>query len=336
MLERADLRSLKEYNTFGIDVEAHEIIILRDAADLAEINNREEALILGGGSNVLFTKDLNKKVILNQTKGITEHFVSDSTVMLDIASGENWHETVLYAVGKGYGGIENLSLIPGSVGAAPMQNIGAYGVEIKDVLQSVTAVNLRNLETKIFTKAECQFGYRESIFKTTEKGKYFISKIQLKLTRTNHQLNTSYGAIKDVLSLNGIANPTIKDISEAVISIRKSKLPDPKELGNAGSFFKNPVIAKSHFDRLNEQFPDIIGYPIDNHSVKVPAGWLIESLGWKGKIVGRTGCHKNQALVLVNYGNASGKEIKELSERIIENVYSSYQIKLEREVNIIE
>ena len=327
--------SLKYYNTFGIDVNAAQLIELTQVEDWKRIPNPKDCFILGGGSNVLLTSDLNKTVVLNRLRGIEIVSEDENTIQLKVASGENWHDFVLYCVNNGFGGIENLSLIPGSVGAAPMQNIGAYGVEIKDVLLTVEAFDLEQLELKTFSNEECEFGYRESIFKKDAKGKYFIASITLQLTKKNHNINTSYGAIQDTLAAKGIADPSIKDVSDAVIEIRQSKLPDPAELGNSGSFFKNPVIDINHFNQLKSKFPAIKSYPVDANHVKVPAGWLIESLGWKGKVVGNTGSHKNQALVLVNYGNATGEEVKNLSEAIKQSVLETYQIGLETEVNIV-
>ncbi|MFY0643626.1 MAG: UDP-N-acetylmuramate dehydrogenase [Bacteroidia bacterium] len=334
MLERGESLSLKNYNTFGIDCSAQEVLLLEHTDQLKEIKNLNEVFILGGGSNVLFTADLNKRVLINQSKGITEIQKGDE-VALHIASGEVWHDVVEYAVSKNYGGIENLSLIPGSVGAAPMQNIGAYGVEIKDVLEYVDVIDLKSLEKKRFTKEECEFAYRESVFKKKFKGKYFIAAIGIILTTNNHELNTSYGAIQDELDQLGIVDPSVRDVSEAVIRIRKSKLPDPQDLGNAGSFFKNPVIDIAHFNALKEKFPNIKNYPVSESKTKVPAGWLIESLGWKGKRIGNTGSHEKQALVLVNYGSATGSEVKELSDQIRKSVMEKYMIRLETEVNII-
>lgn len=327
--------SLQYYNTFGINVTAAQLIELTNVEDWKRIPNPKNCFILGGGSNVLLTQDIERPVVLNRIRGIETVYEDEETIHLKIASGENWHNLVLYCVEQGYGGIENLSLIPGSVGAAPMQNIGAYGVEIKDVLLSVDAFDLDLLELTPFSNEACKFGYRESIFKKEAKGRYFIAYITIALTKKNHKINTSYGAIKDTLGTKGIESPTIKDVSEAVIEIRQSKLPDPAELGNSGSFFKNPVIDITHFNVLKSKFPDIKSYPVDDSHVKVPAGWLIESLGWKGKVVGNTGSHKDQALVLVNYGNASGKEVQELSERIKTSVFDTYKIQLETEVNII-
>lgn len=329
------INSLKNYNSFGLEVSSKEIIILNSLNQLYDIDELESHLILGGGSNVLFTRDLEQKVIVNQTKGITEHHLSEDEVILELCSGEVWHDVVLYAVERNYGGIENLSLIPGSVGAAPMQNIGAYGVEVKDVIQRVEAFNLKTKEIEAFSNSDCCFGYRESVFKRDLKGKYFITKVFIKLSKINHKLNTDYGAIFEVLQSKNIETPTIKEISEAVIEIRRSKLPDPNVLGNAGSFFKNPVISATHYKMLKEKFPDIRSYIVDEEHVKVPAGWLIDSLGWKGKRHGNAGVHVKQALVLVNHGNATGEEILELSRSIQKSVLDTYMIELETEVNIL-
>jgi UDP-N-acetylmuramate dehydrogenase len=327
--------SLKEFNTFGIDVSAKKIVYLNELKQLDKISNLKDSFIIGGGSNILLTKDVEKTVVINQTKGICTVKEDENFIELAVASGEDWHEFVMYCIQKGYGGIENMSLIPGSVGAAPMQNIGAYGREIKDVLTYVNAVDLDTLEMKKFTNEECEFGYRESIFKKSAKGNYFIVDVGIRLTKKNHQINTSYGDIEKWLNTNQIESPKIKDVSNAVIAIRKSKLPDPNDLGNSGSFFKNPIISSTHFKELIKKFPSIKSYPVSDQEVKVPAGWLIESLGWKGKRVGNTGSHQNQALVLVNYGNATGSEVKKLAEDIKKSVWDTYQIQLETEVNII-
>ncbi len=327
--------SLKKFNTFGIDVSAKKVIYLTELKQLDQISNLEDCFIIGGGSNILLTKNIDRPVIINQTKGICKVNEDENYIELAVASGENWHEFVMYCIKKGYGGIENMSLIPGSVGAAPMQNIGAYGREIKDVLTYVSAVNIETKQIEKFANQECEFGYRESIFKKSLKGKYFVSDVGIRLTKKNHRLNTSYGDIEKWLNDHIIKIPTIQDVSNAVISIRKSKLPDPSDLGNSGSFFKNPVISQSQYNDLLEKFPKIKSYPVNDKEVKVPAGWLIESLGWKGKRVGNTGPHKKQALVLVNYGNATGSEVKELAEDIRRSVWATYKIRLETEVNII-
>ena len=327
--------SLKPYNTFGLEVNAKEIIKITSIEQLQRISNLSDCLIIGGGSNILLTQDVNKTVLINELKGIEIKEETEDFVELSIASGENWHNLVLHCIDHGYGGIENMSLIPGSVGAAPMQNIGAYGTEIKDVLTYVKAIQINSLFEKKFSNDECEFGYRESIFKKKEKGKYLITEIGLKLTKKNHKLNTSYGDIERWLSENNISTPTLKNVSDAVISIRQSKLPDPKELGNSGSFFKNPIIHRAHLNMLKQEHPEIKSYPVDDTLIKVPAGWLIETLGWKGRRVGRTGSHAKQALVLVNYGGARGKDILRLAEDIQADVWDEFQIVLEMEVNII-
>jgi UDP-N-acetylmuramate dehydrogenase len=308
--------SLKDYNTFGLDVLAKEVVFLKDLKQLEEIPNLKEAMFIGGGSNILLTKDVNKTVLVNQTHGICTVTEDDNYIELAVASGENWHELVLYCI-------------------EPMQNIGAYGTEVKDMLTYVEAVDLDTRELKRFTNEECEFGYRESIFKKAAKGQYFISSIGIRLTKRDHKLNTSYGDIENYLQERCFTYPTIRDVSNAVIAIRQSKLPDPAELGNSGSFFKNPVIEKAHFDTLKEKFPEIKSYPAANGMVKVPAGWLIESLGWKGKRVGNTGSHAKQALVLVNYGNAQGQEVYDLAKAIQKSILDTYQIDLDMEVNVV-
>ena len=327
--------SLKSYNTFGLDVGCSNALVLNDPSMLAELTDREEVLIIGGGSNILLLRDVEVPVVINSYRGITEKPLGDEQVLLEVNSGENWHDVVMYAVERSYGGIENLSLIPGSAGAAPMQNIGAYGVEIKNVLEYVEAVKLSDLSTRRFTNDECEFGYRESIFKHALKGKYFISRIGMRLKTSDHELNTSYGAIEEQLEEMGVNTPTIADVSKAVIAIRSSKLPDPKELGNAGSFFKNPVVSAAMKEGLEKEHPDLKSYPQADGTFKIPAAWLIDSLGWKGKRIGQCGSHEKQALVLVNYGGASGQEIFDLSEKILQNVKEVYGIQLQREVNIL-
>lgn len=327
--------SLKDYNTFGISAQAKEIILLTELKQLEDIPNLKECFFIGGGSNILLTGDVDRTVIVNKTRGICTITEDEDHIELAVASGEDWHELVLWCIEKGYGGIENMSLIPGSVGAAPMQNIGAYGKETKDVLTYVGAVDLDTLEKIRFTNEECEFGYRESIFKKEAKGKYFITEIGIKLTKQNHILNTSYGDIEHWLAERDITSPTIRDVSNAVIAIRQSKLPDPAELGNSGSFFKNPIIDQKHFDTLKAKFPAIKSYPAGEGKVKVPAGWLIESLGWKGKRVGNTGSHAKQALVLVNYGGAEGNEVYALALDIQKSVLDTYQIQLDMEVNLV-
>lgn len=331
-------QSLKAYNTFGIDVYANYFAGFNSIDGLTEILNsttfqQNEQLILGGGSNILFTKNFEGIVLHNRLKGISKVQVSENEYHVSAAAGEVWHELVLYAIANNLGGMENLSLIPGFVGASPMQNIGAYGVEIKDIFVSLKAMEVATGLIKTFSKEECQFGYRESFFKRAGKGKYIIIEVTFQLS-TKHQLNTSYGAIEQELAKMNAA-PTIKNISQAVINIRSSKLPNPKELGNAGSFFKNPTIAIAHFETLKKQYPDLPGYPVNDESIKTAAGYLIEKCGLKGFRKEDAGVHQMQALVLVNYGNASGHQIFDLSSLVIEKVKENFAIELEREVNII-
>lgn len=289
-------------------------------------------LFLGGGSNMLFTHDFEGLVIKMSIKGISAHVEGDH-VFVEAGAGEVWNDLVNYCVDKGFAGIENLSLIPGSVGASPIQNIGAYGVELKDVFYSLEAFDVSSLTIRKFTKEECEFAYRESVFKGRLKGKYIVTSVTLKLSQKPN-LNTSYGAIETELNVRGINEPSIKDISKVVSHIRVSKLPDPSTIGNAGSFFKNPIVSADIAERVKKSHPEVVNYPAGNGKVKLAAGWLIEQCGWKGKVVGNTGTWKNQALVLVNHGEATGKEIFDFSEEIIQSVKEKFEVTLEREVNI--
>ena len=332
--------SLKNLNTFGVDVSAKYFTEVKDVSDLkyaiefAKINHFE-ILFLGGGSNVLFTKDFDGLVIKLDLKGISEAILNDDEVLVTAKSGENWHEFVQFSLTKNYGGLENLSLIPGNVGTSPMQNIGAYGTEIKDTFVTCKVLNLETLQVEEFDREKCRFGYRESVFKREGRGKYVILEVTFKLSRKNHQVKTDYGAITTELEKLGIQNPTIQDVSRAVINIRQSKLPDPKVTGNAGSFFKNPTVPLEQFLKVQEGYPQIPNYP-NGDSVKIPAGWLIEQCGWKGKQIGNVASHELQALVIVNKtGAASGKEIYNFSTWIIESVLDKFGIELEREVNVI-
>jgi UDP-N-acetylmuramate dehydrogenase len=332
--------NLKPYNTFGIEANARYFSKISTEEELeellsSEVYKNERHLILGGGSNILFTKDFDGLIIKVDLQGIKQQEETDDTIDLNVKSGELWHNLVLYCVQQNLGGIENLSLIPGTVGAAPIQNIGAYGIEVKEVIQKVEAINLLTGKRKSFTNAECMFGYRESIFKHELKEKYFISSVTLTVTKKNHLLNTSYGAIQDTLKAMQVTEPTIKNISDAVIHIRKTKLPDPMIIGNAGSFFKNPTITLSQYEQLKKLYSEIPGYPSVNQSVKVPAGWLIEQCGWKGKRVNNIGVHAQQALVLVNYGNGKGNEIFQLAKNILTSVKEKFDITLTTEVNIV-
>ncbi len=331
-------QSLKAYNTFGIDVAANYFAGFNTVHELGEILDsaifqQNKQLILGGGSNILFTKKIDGIVLHNQLKGISKTQISETEYHVSAAAGEVWHQLVLYAIANNLGGMENLSLIPGFVGASPMQNIGAYGVEIKDIFVSLKAMEIATGLIKTFTKEECFFGYRESFFKREGKGKFIILEVTFQLS-TKHQLNTSYGAIEQELQKMKV-QASIKTISDAVIAIRSSKLPNPKELGNAGSFFKNPTISMAHYETLKKQFIDLPGYPAGEESIKTAAGYLIEKCGLKGFRKEDAGVHQMQALVLVNYGAASGNQIFDLSSLVIEKVMNTFGIELEREVNII-
>lgn len=331
--------SLKPYNTFGIEAKAKEFVVINSLEELsilcAAFNLSErKILILGGGSNVLLTQDFDGMVIKINIKGIEIIKETNEHVWVKAMAGEVWHEFVMYCIDKNLAGLENLSLIPGCVGAAPMQNIGAYGAEIKNTFESLDAIEIETAEIKTFSNVACKFGYRESIFKNEAKNKYIIASVTFKLNK-NPNFNTSYGAIQQTLEKQGIKELNVKVISDAVIAIRESKLPNPKELGNAGSFFKNPEIPQAQFESLKLQYPDIVGYPTQNGNIKIAAGWLIEACGWKGKIVGNTGSHKHQALVLVNYGNATGSEIVNLAMEIQKSVEAKFGITIQPEVNII-
>ena len=330
--------SLKNYNTFGIDAKAKEFVAVHSVADLKEVleeNSAKEKFVLGGGSNMLLTKNVDALVIHIDLKGKKVVKEDEDFVWVEGQAGENWHEFVLWNIENNFGGLENMSLIPGNVGTTPVQNIGAYGAEIKDTFVSCDAMHIATREMKTFYREECSFGYRESIFKQEIKDQYIITSVVFKLTKRNHKINISYGDITKELEKNNINEPTIKDVSNAVIAIRRSKLPDPKELGNSGSFFKNPVITKEHFDQIHPQFPEMKYYVVSPTEVKVPAGWLIEQAGFKGMRIGDAGVHKNQALVLVNYGNATGQEIVNLSKEIQKTIFEKYTIAIEAEVNII-
>ncbi len=329
--------SLKPFNTFGLEASAKHFVDITSTIDLKEILQSKQfpnKFILGGGSNMLLTKDINALVIYINNKGKKVIKEEGDCVYVKVEAGENWHEFVLWCIDNNFGGTENLSLIPGNVGTSPIQNIGAYGVELKDVFVECKAINITDFTSKIFTAQDCKFGYRNSIFKQEEKGKHIITNVTFKLTKSNHRLNTTYGAILSELKEKKISNPTIKDVSNAVINIRQNKLPDPKEIGNSGSFFKNPVINISLFKKLQNNFPEIPSYKVSDSEIKIPAGWLIEKAGFKGKRFKGYGVHKNQALVLVNYGNARGKDILKLSKLIQLTIKKIFNINLEAEVNI--
>ncbi|WP_409028865.1 UDP-N-acetylmuramate dehydrogenase [Gracilimonas sediminicola] len=330
--------NLSDYNTMGIAAKARYFCSVQSVEELQSLlaDSRFQdtpRFMMGGGSNVLFISDFKGLVIHVDIKGVSIDREDEGEVILNVGAGENWHELVVHCVEKGWGGIENLSLIPGSVGAAPIQNIGAYGVELEEVFESLEAVEIKTGELKSFTKEECRFGYRDSIFKNELKGLFVIKGVKLRLQKLP-KVNTSYRALSEKLEEKGMKSPSIKDISEAVIEIRKSKLPDPAEIGNTGSFFKNPVITKKQFEELQSQFPDIPSYPA-GEKVKVPAAWLIDQCGWKGKRFGDAGVHKMQALVIVNYGNATGEEIWNLAQKIQVSVKDRFGVSLAPEVNIV-
>jgi len=333
------LTDLQAYNTFGISVSATRFVEISSLEHLQSLYknedfNNKQYLILGGGSNILFTKDYEGLILKNNLKGISLVNETENYVWVKVAAGELWHPFVLYCVERNWGGIENLSLIPGTVGAAPIQNIGAYGVELKETFESLEAINMHNGQTETFTNEQCNFGYRESIFKHDLKGEYFISSVTFKLNK-KPVLNATYGDIQNLLDSKQIKVPTIKDVSDAVIDIRRSKLPDPAQIGNAGSFFKNPIISKAQFESLKLNHPEIKSFPAPDAKVKIPAAWFIEKAGWKGKRIGDIGVHEKQALVLVNYGGGKGEDILKLANEIIDSIKTEFNVTLIPEVNIL-
>lgn len=329
--------SLRQYNTFGIDVKARLFSAFTTNEQLAElltIYAKVPLFILGGGSNILFTKDFDGLVLKNDISGVDLIKEDTNHVYIKVGGGENWHSLVQYTLHRDWAGLENLSLIPGNVGASPMQNIGAYGVELKEVFDELEAFHVKEKKTRVFSVNDCEFGYRESAFKKKYRNEYVILNVTYRLNKKPH-FNTSYGALEQELEKMDVSELSIQAISQAVINIRSSKLPDPAKIGNAGSFFKNPEIPQKQFAKLQSLFPGIVGYPLQNGNVKLAAGWLIEQCGWKGVRRGDAGCHERQALVLVNYGHASGNEIFHLSEEIVKSVKHKFGVVLQREVNII-
>ena len=338
MLQIQENQSLKNFNTFGIEAFAKYFVEIDQKEQLTELFldpqwKQTKLLVLGGGSNLLLVDDFDGLVIRINIRGIA-HRISHHDVLVEAGAGEAWNDLVNYCVIRGYAGMENLSLIPGSVGASPVQNIGAYGVELKDIFYSCETYEIETGTFSIFIKDDCRFEYRESIFKGKFKNKYIIVSVKFKLSLIAN-LNLTYGAIEKELNNRNIISPTIKDVSQVVSHIRVSKLPDPSTIGNAGSFFKNPIISVEDFDQLRKGFMEIVSYPAETGYIKLAAGWLIEQCGWKGKVVGNTGTWKNQALVLVNHGNATGMEIYQFSSQIIDSVYTKFGVTLQREVNII-
>lgn len=331
--------SLTGYNTFGINAKARFFLAVDSVEALQNIlcnTDYPRKILLGGGSNMLLTDDINALVLHISLKG--KYIVTEAadTILIKVMAGENWHELVMWTIDHDYGGLENLSLIPGNTGTAPIQNIGAYGAELKDTFFACEAIRIADQEMISFTKEQCKFEYRNSYFKNEGKDKYVITSVTFLLTKNEHKLNTGYGSIEEELKKQSITNPTIRDISNAVIAIRKSKLPDPKELGNSGSFFKNPIVSKELFDTFISKYPEAPFYKTSNTTFKIPAGWLIEQCGFKGKRYGDAGVHKKQALVLVNYGQATGEEILDLAIKIMEEVKNKFQITISPEVNIIK
>lgn len=327
--------SLKSFNTFGFEVFAENYLAIQSTKALQEFirsNPSSPKRILGGGSNIIFSGDVSQVLIHNQIKGRRVVAESDETVQVAFGGGEIWHEVVLFTLEKNWGGMENLSLIPGTIGAAPIQNIGAYGSELKDVFHSLQAVNLQTGELRTFNAEECAFGYRESVFKHELKEQYCIVEVTLTLSK-NPTIKTQYGDIQQTLESWGISHPSIQDVSKAVIHIRSSKLPNPKEIGNCGSFFKNPVVPMAVFEAILQEYPQAKSYPVSETEVKVPAGWLIETAGWKGYTEGNIGVHAKQALVLVNYGGGNGEQIIQLAHKIQADILAKFNIALEMEVN---
>ena len=338
MIKILEHQSLKSYNTFGIDTTARHFVSVQSVDELREallLEGYSKKFILGGGSNILLTKSLDALVIHLAIKGIVPLWEDDEQIALKVMAGEVWHPFVLWTLEHGYGGLENLSLIPGNVGTAPIQNIGAYGVELKDVFQQCDAMSMETGKIHTFSKDECQFDYRDSYFKREGKGKYVITSVVFVLTKKDHVHNTSYGAIQAELEKRGIEQADIKDISDAVITIRESKLPDPAKIGNSGSFFKNPVISEESYQAIKKEHAALPGYPQDEGGIKVPAGWLIEQCGFKGMRHGNAGVYEKQALVLINLGNATGEEVLELALKIKAAVYEKFGVHIQPEVNII-
>lgn len=332
---------LSSLNTLGVDAKAAYFVNIDTPGQLQYLYHqkffvRKSPFILGGGSNILLRNNPKRTVLKVSLKGIQVIRETDNYVWIQAAAGENWHDLVTWAVDRNYGGIENLALIPGTVGAAPIQNIGAYGVELEQVFDRLSAFQITNGEQKNYSKEECQFDYRDSIFKRKLRGKVIITDLTLQLTKRNHQLVNSYYALQEYFSDKSIEHPGIRDIYDAVITIRRAKLPDPGLIGNAGSFFKNPIVNPGTLARLQESYPDIPSFPVDDNRIKIPAGWLIEQAGWKGKKVGNVGTYENQALVIVNFGNATGDEIYAHAQKIQDSVRNKFGIELTPEVNIVE
>ncbi|WP_396633680.1 UDP-N-acetylmuramate dehydrogenase [Maribacter sp. R86514] len=331
--------SLKNYNTFGIDATARffvEVTSIEELQDILGNHDYDRKIIIGGGSNMLLSDYIEALFIHVDLKGKKIVSESANSAQVKVMAGENWHDMVMWTLENNFGGLENMSLIPGNTGTAPIQNIGAYGVELKDCFVSCEAIRIEDQELITLTKEECKFGYRDSFFKNEGKDQFVITSVTFSFTKKNHKINSGYGAIEQQLEKEAITNPTIKDISNAVIAIRQSKLPDPKVLGNSGSFFKNPIVDKEVFEEFTRKNPEAPFYKVSDEFYKIPAGWLIEQCGFKGKRFGDAGVHKNQALVLVNYDNATGKDILDLAANIIDAVKTKFHIEISPEVNLIK
>ena len=338
-MQKENKISLKNYNSFGVDVISSNFNIANSEKEIISFikkNPFSEPIILGGGTNILFKNNIDRNILKIQVKGIEVINETEDYVIISVGAGEVWNDLVNWAINNNYGGLENLSLIPGNVGSAPIQNIGAYGVELKDNFENCRTISIENGSLKIFNINECKFSYRNSVFKDELKNKYIISYVTFKLSKKNHQINSSYKPLKEALRNNKIINPTIKNISELVCKIRSSKLPDPKFLGNCGSFFKNPIINKIDYKKLCKEEKDVPFYKVSDKKIKIPAAWLIEKCGYKGIRHGNTGTHDKHALIIVNYGKASGNEIFEFSQKIKNTVLRKFNILLEEEVNIID
>lgn len=329
--------SLKAYNTFGVDATCEQFVKIEQESQLSHLFDEgrfsDTFFILGGGSNVLFTKDYVGLIVKMENKGIN-HFIEGNYIYITAKAGEIWNDFVWYCVDHGFAGVENMALIPGSVGASPVQNIGAYGTELMNIFYSCQAFDTTSGKFTTFKNTDCQFTYRDSIFKSTHKGRFIITSVTYKLA-VHAAVNTSYGAINTELAKRNITSPTIRDVAEVVSHIRIEKLPDPSIVGNAGSFFKNPIVDKQTFERIQHIHPYVVSFPVDNGHYKLAAGWLIESCGWKGKEVGNVAVWKNQALVITNPGKASGLEIYTVSSTIMNDVDKKFGVLLEREVNVL-
>ncbi len=338
-MQKENKISLKNYNSFGVDVISSNFIIAnseKEIIDFIKKNNFNVPIILGGGTNILFKNNIDRNILKIQVKGIELINETEDYVIISVGAGEVWNDLVNWAINNNYGGLENLSLIPGNVGSAPIQNIGAYGVELKDNFENCRTISIENGSLKIFKNSECKFSYRSSVFKEELKNKYIISYVTFKLSKKNHTINSSYEPLKQAIINNKISNPTIKNISELVCKIRSSKLPDPKLIGNCGSFFKNPIINKIDYKKLSEREKNVPFYKISEKKIKIPAAWVIEKCGYKGIRDGDTGTYDKHALIIVNYGKASGNEIFEFSQKIKNTVLRKFNILLEEEVNIID